>query len=262
MVGTYDNYIWVMYDSTQGLAWIVDPGEARQVIDFLQQNQLQAAAILITHRHFDHIDGVAEIKANYPDCVIYGPQKTPFTLIEKRLSEGEQITLNPDLHFRVLDTPGHTEDHISYVNEKWLFCADTLFTGGCGRILGGTVEQFANSILKLRALNEDLLFYCAHEYSADNLAFATYVEPENTALQQRLNQLHVNYPALHDGNVDTLGLEKRTNPFMRFDTPALKAKLIAKGSKDCPAELFATLRAWKDRVDQGIEKITVDEKQS
>lgn len=255
LVGTYDNYIWVLYDEEKQLAWVVDPGESQQVIEYLQQHHLQLAAILITHRHFDHIDGVADLKAAYPECTIYGPKLTPFELIEQRLQEGDHITLDEQLHFDVIDTPGHTEDHISYVNDKMLFCADTLFTAGCGRVLGGTNQQYADSIMKLRALDDDILFYCAHEYTADNLAFACYVDPNNQALQQRKNNTVIDYPAIHNGNVGTLGLEKQTNPFMRFDLEPIKSQLTAKGSDENPAHLFANLRAWKDRVDQGIEII-------
>jgi len=255
LVGTYDNYIWILFDEHAAKAWVVDPGESQQVIDFLQQRNLDLAAILVTHRHFDHIDGIAALKQNFANCTVYGPELTPLNLIDKRLREGDQVTLSGDLSFQVLETPGHTEDHISYYNDHLLFCADTLFTGGCGRILGGTAEQFADSIIKLRNLNDDLLFYCAHEYTADNLAFAAYVDPGNPVLQQRLKETVINYPALHDGKVGTLGLEKQTNPFMRFDMEPLKSQLLAKGSTETPAQLFATLRTWKDHVDQGVENI-------
>lgn len=255
LVGTYDNYIWVLYDSVKKLAWIVDPGESKQVIEFLQQQDLQLEAILITHRHFDHIDGVNGLKASYPQATVYGPQQTQLDLIEKRLQEGDRITLDVQLYFDILETPGHTEDHISYVNDKMLFCADTLFTAGCGRILGGTAEQYANSIIKLRKLDDDLRFYCAHEYTIDNFEFADYVDPSNQALQRRIQDTSIDYPHRHNGKVGTLGLEKETNPFMRFDQEPLKSQLIAMGSEDTPAQLFATLRAWKDRVDQGLEII-------
>ncbi|MBN2647202.1 MAG: hydroxyacylglutathione hydrolase [Thiotrichales bacterium] len=255
LVGDYDNYIWVLYDSSIQQAWVFDPGEAQPVLAFLNTNHLALKAILITHRHFDHVDGIPELKAAFPSAIVYGPQKTPNALIDVRLQEGDQVTVSPELAFDVLETPGHTEDHISYVNADSLFCADTLFTGGCGRLLGGTPQQYAESLLKLRQLPDELDFFCAHEYTVDNLRFACYVDPENPALQARSRALQIDYPRALNQAPNKLGLEKSTNPFLRFDLPPLRDKLRARGCDDTPASLFAGLRAWKDQVDQGVEKI-------
>ncbi|QKI89372.1 hydroxyacylglutathione hydrolase [Thiomicrorhabdus xiamenensis] len=255
LVGTYDNYIWVLYDTSKRKAWVFDPGESAPVIDYLEAHKLHLEGILITHRHFDHVDGIPGLKQTYPDAIVYGPVKTQNPLIEKRLQEGDEIKLSDELSFKVLDTPGHTEDHISYYNEHALFCADTLFTGGCGRLLGGTPQEFAESLIKLRNLPDHLDFYCAHEYTEDNLRFAAYVDENNAALKKRIENLDIHYPQIHNGQVSTLGLEKETNPFLRFDQQPIKDKLKSQGSDDSAEMLFATLREWKDRIDQGLESI-------
>ncbi|WP_319557673.1 hydroxyacylglutathione hydrolase [Thiomicrorhabdus sp.] len=248
LVGTYDNYIWVLSKGKD--AWVVDPGESQQVLDFLRENQLQLRAILVTHRHFDHVDGIAAIKNAYPDATVFGPEKTPVAIIEKRLKEGDRVQLNPDYYLNVLDTPGHTEDHISFYNQRDLFCGDTIFTAGYGRILGGTVEEFADSLLKLRDLPDDLNIYCGHEYTIDNLKFAQLVEEQNPDLQQRVEEVQINYPSILSTPQSTLGLEKKTNPFLRFDVASVADQLRELGADDTPAELFKALRNWKDRYDR------------
>ncbi|WP_373017745.1 hydroxyacylglutathione hydrolase [Thiomicrorhabdus sp.] len=251
LVGSYDNYIWVL--SQQQNAWVVDPGESIQVIDFLKQNNLSLQGILITHFHHDHVNGIADLKAAFPDCEVYGPEKTANDFIQHRVKQDDEVRLSPELKLNVLDTPGHTDDHIAYYNSDMLFCGDTLFTAGCGRRFTGTFSQFAESILKLRALDDNIGFYCAHEYTVSNLKFAYLVEPENEALRQRILKLDIRYPQNHEGAQSTLGEEKATNPFMRFDTPTIKAKLLARGAQDNSESLFKTLRSWKDELDQSGE---------
>jgi hydroxyacylglutathione hydrolase len=248
LVDTYENYIWILYD--QNRAWVVDPGESKQVIDFLNQHQLNLEAILVTHAHFDHIDGIPALKLAYPQCTVYGPAKTQDAIVEIGLSEGDVIPLTDEFSLKVLETPGHTANHISFYNEIALFCGDTLFTGGCGKILGGTVDEFSQSMLKIRALADSTAFYCAHEYTADNLQFAVGVEPDNKQLQQRFKQPLFAYPQNHIGPLSTLLEEKNTNPFLRFDSPEIKAQLIKRGATDSPSSLFQTLREWKDQYDQ------------
>ena len=248
LVGTYDNYIWVLYQDSQ--AWVMDPGQSQQVIDFLQQNQLSLQGILVTHHHFDHTDGIPALKEAYPKAVVYGPERTENANIQVRLKEGDQVELFKDFSLNVLDTPGHTPDHICFVNDQTLFCADTLFAGGCGRLLGGTPEQYANSIIKLRALPDSTQFYCAHEYTEFNLKFASLVEPNNKALQQRIANLDIHYPSNKADAFCLLKEEKETNPFLRFDQPEVRSQLIARGAEDTPASLFKTLRHWKDQFDR------------
>lgn len=248
LIGTYDNYIWIMHDSHQ--AWIIDPGESEQVIDYLNKNQLTIKGILITHQHFDHVDGIENLINHFPDATVYGPAKANHPSIQIKCQEGDIVTLTDDSQLTVLNTPGHTKDHIAFYNDSLLFCGDTLFTAGCGRILGGTVKQFSESILKLRNLPDNLAFYCAHEYTNTNLTFAKLVEPENNDLQKRIEQTHIDYPLILKKPQSTMGEEKATNPFLRFDTPALKNKLIQRGANETPSSLFATLREWKDEFDK------------
>ncbi|MDG6772802.1 hydroxyacylglutathione hydrolase [Thiomicrorhabdus sp. ZW0627] len=256
LVGSYDNYIWVLHQGRN--AWVVDPGQSAQVLDYLRQHDLSLQGILITHFHHDHVNGIADLKADFPDCVVYGPEKTDNAFIQNRVKQGDTVRLNSELEFKVLDTPGHTDDHIAYYNADMLFCGDTLFTAGCGRKFTGTFVQFAESILKLRELDDRTGFYCAHEYTVSNLKFAYLVEPENADLKQRILNTHIRYPELHDGAQSTMGEEKATNPFMRFDTPVIKAKLLARGAEDNAESLFKTLRLWKDELDQSGELDNID----
>ncbi len=248
LVGTYDNYIWVLYQDTK--AWVIDPGESQQVIDFLKQHDLELQGILVTHHHFDHVDGIPALKQTYPNATVFGGQKTNNACIQIRLSEGERVELTSNFTLKVLETPGHTPDHISYYNDQALFCADSLFTAGCGRLLGGTVDEFSQSLIKLRNLPDHTPFYCAHEYTQDNVNFAVQVEPNNLDLQQRLTNLTVHYPTIQTQPLGTLKLEKQTNPFLRFDLPEVKTQLLKRGANDNVASLFKTLRAWKDQYDQ------------
>lgn len=248
LVGTYDNYIWVIHNEKQ--AWVVDPGESLQVLDYLKQQQLTLQGILVTHRHFDHIDGIEAILEQNTSTPVYGPKNSPIPSITQHCAEGDSIHLNDDLVFKVLETPGHTEDHIAFYNDQYLFCGDTLFTAGCGRILGGSAAQFSDSILKLRNLSDDTQFFCAHEYTATNLEFALLVEPENKALQQRIQETDIVYPSVFQGAQSSLKTEKATNPFMRFDQAELKAKLLKRGAEDSAESLFKTLRTWKDEFDR------------
>jgi len=248
LVGTYDNYIWIMH--TDNKAWVVDPGESAQVLSYLNEHQLTLQAILVTHLHFDHVDGISALVDAFPDTIVYGPEKGNHPDIQIKCKEGDNVSLSDTLNFKVLDTPGHTKEHIAFYNDEALFCGDTLFTAGCGRILGGTTAEFSHSILKLRDLPEELGFYCAHEYTSTNIEFALLAEPDNKALQQRKANTDIHYPSMHIGPQSSIGEEKLTNPFMRFDTPELQNKLIERGASTTHESLFSTLRSWKDQFDR------------
>lgn len=254
LISTYENYIWALVKHDK--CWIIDPGEAEPVLKFLTDRGLSLQGILITHRHGDHINGVAELKQAFTNIIIYGPEKTPFPLIENRLKEGDKVTIFENYPLHVLETPGHTEDHISFYNNQHLFCGDTLFNAGCGRILGGTPEEYANSIMKINRLPDQLDFFCAHEYTSDNLKFARLFDPENNELKKRAQQFNTDYPnRIIDAAPSTLQEEKQTNPFMRFHQGAVRAKLEAHLKKTNTgtaslAELFNTLRGLKDEFDQ------------
>lgn len=255
LVGSYDNYIWVLSQAKK--AWVIDPGESEQVLNYLSQNDLSLQGILITHFHHDHVDGIPALKNAFPNCHIYGPEKTDNSFIQTRLKEGDQVTLTPDFTLKILDTPGHTDDHIAYYTDqaatRSLFCGDTLFTGGCGRKFTSTFKAFADSILKLRELPAETNFYCAHEYTESNLKFAHIVEPNNKSLIKRIKTSNINYPENLIAPQSTLAEEYATNPFMRFNTAQIKQILIQRGAMDTPEDLFKTLREWKDQLDQSGE---------
>jgi hydroxyacylglutathione hydrolase len=246
-----DNYIWLIGCRNHPQVAIVDPGDADAVFAYLEQEGLQPEAILITHHHGDHTGGVKELVARY-DIPVYGPAHERIPALTHAVSEGDTITLEScQLTFRVLDTPGHTAGHVCYVGHNALFCGDTLFAGGCGRLFEGTAEQMYASLEKLRALPDETLVYCAHEYTQANLAFAVVAEPENPVILSRLEAVRRLRAEKQDTVPSPLGLEKKTNPFLRSHVPSLvrAAEAFAGHALSGPAEVFATVRYWKDTLD-------------
>lgn len=246
-----DNYIWLLQGSEDSKVAIVDPGDADPVIEWLQAHQLQPSAILITHHHGDHTGGIAELRERY-DVEVYGPAHERVPGIDHRLQEGDVVSpTGTGLRLEVLDVPGHTLGHIAYYGEGALFCGDTLFTGGCGRIFEGSPEQMYQSLEKLRALPDETLVYCAHEYTLANLRFARVAEPDNEHTLRRLQQAE----ALRAQSLPTvpsrLELEKATNPFLRSHVPELASAAEAfAGSPLSPQhQVFACVRRWKDSLD-------------
>lgn len=243
-----DNYLWLIHDRQHAV--VVDPGDAAPVEAALAQLDLTLDAILLTHHHGDHAGGVADLLATR-DIPVYGPAREQIAGVTVRLSEGDQVLLPTlSLELAVLDVPGHTAGHIAYVaqTEHWLFCGDTLFAGGCGRLFEGTPAQMTASLAKLAALPDDTAVYCAHEYTLSNLRFALAAEPGNAALaarhsleQQRRAQGEATVPSL-------LSIEKQTNPFLRYREPAIIARLQAEGrlQGSDPVAAFAALREWKN----------------
>lgn len=256
LTDSYENYIWLIQNNQN--AWVVDPGESAPVLDYLSEHALTLRGILVTHAHHDHVNGIPGLKKPFPSAIVFGPKQAGLPLIEKPLQENDRIELDHGLSFDVLETPGHTEDHIAYFNEASLFCGDTLFSGGCGKNFTGRPDWFADSILKLRRLDDRLAFYSAHEYTVANLKFACLVEPENAQLIERIRKTEIRYPEPLQQPQSTLGEEKATNPFMRFDTPAIQNKLVKRGAEDTPAGLFKALREWKDELDHSGELDNVD----
>ena len=244
-----DNYIWLLYDEHSREAFVVDPGDAAPVEATLKEMQLSLAGVLITHHHFDHTGGLAQLRAAYSPMV-YGPANAAIEGIDRQLTAGEAITVLGK-HFTVLEVPGHTLDHIAYYHEgetPLLFCGDTLFAGGCGRVFEGTPPMMHQSLQVLAALPETTRVYCAHEYTLANLAFARAVEPENTTLARRIADAEASR-ARHEPTVpSTLSLELQTNPFLRCAEPALLDALRKQDrlQGDSGPEVFATVRAWKD----------------
>ena len=244
-----DNYLWIFKQQGSSEACIVDPGDAAPVLAYLQQEQLTLSAILLTHHHADHIDGVNELLSHY-DVPVYGPESVDIPFITRTLHDGDTIQAGGS-SFTVLEIPGHTLDHIAYYADTLsnqhpvLFCGDTLFAGGCGRIFEGTPVMMYNSLQKLAALEPQTQFYCAHEYTLGNLAFAQVVSPDDPALQKRVQQ----EKAKRDKDIPTvpsnIEQELLTNPFLRCSEKSITEKFPDHAQQ--AVEVFAALREWKDR---------------
>ncbi|MCU7800051.1 MAG: hydroxyacylglutathione hydrolase [gamma proteobacterium symbiont of Lucinoma myriamae] len=250
-----DNYIWFIHGlpekSAQKQIIIVDPGDAEPVIKSIIQNNYAPQAIFITHHHHDHTGGIKKLIDTY-QLPVYGPVNEKIPYLTHPLTAEHTISLSlMGLSFDIIDVPGHTIGHIAYYGHQSLFIGDTLFAGGCGRIFEGTAQQMHKSLCKLLDLDDETMVYCAHEYTQDNLKFAQKVEPDNNLLKQRIkdtNQLRLNNQATVPS---TLKLEKQTNPFLRFDIDSVKsaAETFAQKTLNTPAEVFQTLRYWKDTLD-------------
>lgn len=219
-------------------AVVVDPGDALPVLAMLQERQLALDAILITHHHHDHIDGVAALLASYP-AVVHAPRHEAFPFPHQAVQEGDVVQL-PGLktQFQVMDTPGHTLGHVVYYGANRLFCGDTLFGCGCGRLFEGTCQQLHHSLQRLAALPAATEVYCAHEYTLHNIRFARMIDPDNPALADReaetVQRAQQRCPSLPS----TIALELATNPFLRCDDTVIQRST---GSLD-PESAFCSLR--------------------
>jgi len=246
-----DNYIWMLCDDTLQYAAIIDPGDATPVINALEKGNIQPVAILITHHHHDHIGGIAVLLQKYPHLAVYGPQAEHIALLTHKVMPNESIDLQPiDIQLKVLDTSGHTAGHISYYNkqEGLLFCGDTLFASGCGRVFDGTMEQLHQALENIAQLPATTKIYCAHEYTLDNIGFAKWVESNNEDLLTRerlcwelLDNDKPTVPTL-------LGDELKTNPFLRCHKKSVIEAAESFAGKKLPTsgEVFNVLRHWKD----------------
>jgi len=246
-----DNYIWLIGNEQKPRVAIVDPGDAQPVIEACKQRGLTPCAILITHHHWDHTNGIAELVARYP-VPVYGPAHEKIAGLSHPLQQGDQVKLNEiDAQFTVLDTPGHTAGHICYYGHDSLFCGDTLFACGCGRLFEGTAGQMQQSLQKIIQLPDNTQVYCAHEYTLDNIKFARVAEPENQRLIQRQQETEQLRQQGLPSVPSLLGLEKQTNPFLRWMEPTLvtAAETFAGKPLTTPTEVFATVRRWKDLLD-------------
>lgn len=242
-----DNYIWLIQSAQTRKALIVDPGDAQPVLAALQQLDLTPSAILITHHHHDHTGGIATLRRQF-NIPVYGPVAEQISGVTDTLSTGDILRLNDFAEASVLDTGGHTPGHISYLMANQLFCGDTLFAGGCGRLLGGTASQLFASLQQIANLPATTQIYCAHEYTLANLKFALAVEPGNAALQQRFLDSKTMRANNQPTVPSTLALEKATNPFLRCAVADVKqaAEQQAGQSLESPLAVFKVLRQWKD----------------
>lgn len=246
-----DNYIWLI--EHQGAAVVVDPGESAPVLRALSEAQLQLRAILLTHHHGDHVAGVRELVAQ-TGATVYGPARETLPACDVRLAQGDRVSV-PEvaLDMEVIDVPGHTAGHIAYYGSaggtaRALFCGDTLFAAGCGRLFEGTPAQMADSLSKLSVLAPDTHVFCGHEYTLANLRWALAVEPANRALEEAYDrarhQRRQGIPTLPS----TVGQERETNPFLRVSqvNVARAAQAWAERTLATPVEVFAALREWKN----------------
>jgi hydroxyacylglutathione hydrolase len=242
-----DNYIWMIVNAPYAV--VVDPGDASVVSDFLQQRQLQLKAILITHHHHDHTGGAAAL-AQQTQATIFGPANSSFNGIDQPLQDGEQHELpNIQMHFTVFTTPGHTLDHICYYSAPHLFCGDTLFAAGCGRLFEGTATQMHHSLSKIAALPTATKIYCAHEYTLSNLQFAAACEPHNSAITKRQQHCQAQRAQGQPTLPSVLTDELTTNPFLRSNQATIQqaAEQFSGQTLNTNAEVFAAIRAWKDQ---------------
>jgi hydroxyacylglutathione hydrolase len=238
-----DNYIWLLRRGDH--AAVVDPGDAAPVLKRLQAEGLQLEAILVTHHHADHQGGVAGLTERWP-VPVFGPAEQSITGCSRRLSGGDGIEVLGQ-KFDVLAIPGHTAGHIAYRMPGAVFCGDTLFGAGCGRLFEGTPAQMADSLARLAALPDDTLIYCAHEYTEANLRFAVAVEPDNPAIRQRMAWAAEKRRAGLPTVPSTLAEEKATNPFLRCSQPAVIAAARRRDPEaGDPIQVFATIREWKN----------------
>ena len=242
-----DNYIYILHDA-HGNAVVADPGDAAACLTVLKENQWRLAAVLITHRHADHIGGLPQVRAAHPHAAVYAPAECGIDNTH-RCADGQRLTLlDGALPLTVLATPGHTLEHIVYVGDGFVLSGDTLFTGGCGRVLEGNMRQMHDSLAALAALPDETRIYCGHEYTLANLRFATAVEPENRDIQIRLAETEAKRAAGKATVPATLAEERRTNPFLRLTMPAVIAAAEAQSATvlaDSVA-VFSALRSWKD----------------
>lgn len=243
-----DNYIWVIINTINSTAVIIDPGTATVCVNFLEQQNIKPVAILATHCHWDHVDGIEQLIKKY-DIPVYGPATEFIPCLTTPLTGNDSFSI-PEikLDFQVMDLSGHTAGHIGYLTGNMLFTGDTLFSAGCGRLFSGTAKQLHAALQRIKQLPADTTIYCAHEYTLENLRFAHAVEPDNPEIQRWMDEVKdlrgKNLPSLPS----TLGNEMRYNPFLRTDrVNIMKAVAQYSGQNiDNSEDCFRYMRMWKD----------------
>jgi len=251
-----DNYVWTIGERDGDSVAVVDPGEATPVLDWLQQNNKRLAAILVTHHHRDHIGGVAGLLSHHR-APVYGPRREAAAVVTHPLADGQRLSLPAaGIELEVMETPGHTLGHVAYYarptaqNTSLLFCGDTLFSAGCGRLFEGTAAQLHASLQRFAALPADTSIFPAHEYTEENLRFACCVEPDNTDISARCAAAARLRAIAAPTLPCSLAEELATNPFLRINEAAVIAAVAARSGR-APADAlacFSVLRQWRDEV--------------
>ena len=242
-----DNYIWTLVKDNE--VTVVDPGDPKPVKEFLEERNLKLKNILITHHHFDHTGGIEDL-INLSNCEVYGPHGDHIKGINITLNEGDQFEIS-NIKFNVFSTPGHTLDHLSYfanAEEPILFCGDTLFSGGCGRLFEGTPKQMLESLTKFSQLPSDTKVFCTHEYTESNLKFAVEVEPNNTLLNEKYSEVRKLRSEDKITLPSSIGTELNINPFMRCNQASVieAAQAYSQTQVNEAEEVLGVIRGWKD----------------
>ena len=243
-----DNYIWLIHNNITAI--VVDPGDADVVLEVLTHLNLKPEAILITHHHHDHIDGVATLVASYPTVTVYAPKLESYTFNHIPVAEPDTIEFEAiNIKFSVIDLPGHTLGHLAYYanlndDQTLLFCGDTLFGAGCGRQFEGTSAQMYASLQKLAVLPPDTRIYCAHEYTLQNINFALSLEPNNPALIERQQEV-IRLRSMQQSSIpSTIQLELETNPFLRCHSDVIRTSIQLKNASFL--QVFSTIRELRN----------------
>lgn len=241
-----DNYIWLLYSNPGKAILCVDPGEAQPVLDYLKINNVTLEAILLTHHHHDHTGGVPELLMHFPEAKVYGPDDSRVQDLAQTIIRKTEFELQ-GFQFHHLKTPGHTSSHICFYESNYglLFCGDTLFSAGCGRIFDGSPELLLESLFQIKALPDETRVFCGHEYTRQNLRFAAMVEPDNRVIEQYSRQLAAtpNSSTLPS----TIALEKQINPFLRLNQPEIIQYARTRGCNNPDSlAVFKQLRRDKD----------------
>ncbi len=248
-----DNYLWLIQARDSKSVYAVDPGDAKPIMQYLAEQGLELAGILVTHHHNDHVGGIDTLTATWPVPVM-GPATERFSsIVTSPVGEGDSFMLFDRFSVEILGLPGHTVDHIGYLlapggQAPMLFCGDTLFGGGCGRLFEGSPQSMFDSLQKLAQLDDDTQIFCAHEYTLANLKFAVAVEPQNSQLQQRLTDVKALRSRDEATIPSTIGLEKETNPFLRSHKELVAEAVSEHVAQQLtnPVQVFAATRQWKD----------------